>query len=258
MIVYNKKDGKKKKTRLLLQSYEEVVIKDAHPKIIDEELFKNVQEILNSKKSLVTYDSKYTYILSGLICCSSCGKKLVGSSQTGGRSKTKRYVYQCETHKAGACVTKAINADYLESVVLDYVSSLANKLISKMDLKKSIKSEIQQINPLINKLEKDIKANNRQIETYYSVLANFQDNLNITKETLERLGSAVNTQKKLDAKLTELKVKVTSLMNIKTADVKFTKESLLSNRERARTICKILIEKIIVNEDEDTIELIIK
>lgn len=242
----------------MLQDYEQVVVKDAHPKIIDEDTYNSVQSILDSKKSQVTYDTKYTYILSGMICCSSCGKKLVGSSQIGGRTKTRRYIYQCENHKARACDTKAINADYIESAVLDIVTPLANKLISQIDFNKMKKLELKEYKPLKDQIERDLKLIDRQIESYYATMSQISDSEELRKETLRRLNEAVSTKKQLNIQLTEIENKISSTDSLKRENVILTKEKLLSDRQKARTLCKLLIDKIIVNEETDELEIIIK
>ena len=242
----------------MLQAFEEVRVEDAHPKIIDEEIFNDVQKILDSRKSLITYDSKHIYLLSGLVCCSSCGKTMVGSSQIGGRTKTKRYIYCCETHKAGACITKAINADYLESVVLDYVSPLANKFLNKDNFMKVLRKEIQRFTILVQKLEKDKKIITREIESYCSALSTCGDNKNIVRNLVKKLDEATKTEEELDEKLTDYKEKVASLSNLALDDVKFSKEKLLQNRVLARNVCNLLVKKVIVNENEDLIDIIIK
>ena len=163
----------------------------------------------------------------------------------------------CEKHKSGHCDTKSINADYLESVVLDIVSPRANQIISKGDFIRIVNNEKNVNKPLISRIEKDMNVSNRQIDAYYTALDKTENEC-IINATLERLEKEVNTHKKLKEKLESLKGKNELLNSLKLEDVKFNKESLLKNREVARTLCRLLIDKILVNQEEDTIEIILK
>lgn len=257
-LIYNKQGGKKKKTRLLLQDYEEVVVEDAFPPIIDKVTFEEVQNIIENKQKIITYDTNHIYLLSGLIYCSSCNKIMVGSSNTGGRSKEKRYYYQCPAHKAKACDTKAINAEYIENYVLDIVTPLANKFLIKSNVGKSVKPQIKETKRLINKIEKDIEKNNRQCEAYYIGLSQVLSNEILKTGLLEKIEESIKLNKKLNEDLELLKSKVIMLDGLITSNVKLSKEDLLNDRLKARTLCKILIDKIIVDEANDEIEIIIK
>lgn len=88
------------------------------PQIVDFEVFNKVQAILEERRLRRQYlDSRRTYLLSGLMKCNECGRSFCGS--TSGSKEKKIQVYAC-TGKGKDCVSKAINADYLE----DYVQSL--------------------------------------------------------------------------------------------------------------------------------------
>lgn len=257
-LIYNKQGGKKKKTRLLLQDYEEVVVEDAFPPIIDKATFEEVQNIIENKRKIITYDTNHIYLLSGLIYCSSCKKVMVGSSNTGGRSKSKRYYYQCPSHKAKACDNKAINAEYIENYVLDIVTPLANKFLIKSNVGKSVKPQIKETKRLINKIEKDIEKNNRQCEAYYIGLSQVLSNEFLKTGLLEKIEESIKLNKKLNEDLELLKLKVIMLDGLITSNVKLSKEDLLKDRLKARTLCKILIDKIIVDEASDEIKIIIR
>lgn len=234
------------------------MVENALPQIIDNDTFESVQKIIDAKATHCTYDTNHIYILSGLMYCSSCNKVLVGSSKTGGRSKTKRYYYQCQSHKAKACDTKEINADYIESFVLDIVTPLANKCITSGDIENAIKPQIKECKRLIKQLEKNIMQNNRQTETYYTNLTQVYSNEFLMKNVMEKLEQVVNLDKKLNEDLEVLKSKINMLDGLITSNVTISKKDLLNDRLKARTLCKILIDKIIVDESNDEIEIIIK
>ena len=80
---YNRNGARKKKHRLLLSDYEEVVVEDAFPAIISKDVYNSVQSILDNKLSNTYSSIQHTYLLTGLIYCKNCGKRMVGSSNTG-------------------------------------------------------------------------------------------------------------------------------------------------------------------------------
>ena len=71
--------------------------------------------------------------------------------------------------------------------------------------------------------------------------------------TLAKLGKGI-----IQEDLELLKLKVIMLDGLITSNVTISKEDLLNDRLKARTLCKILIDKIIVDEANDEIEIIIK
>ena len=75
---------------------------------------------------------------------------------------------------------------------------------------------------------------------------------------LEKIEESIKLNKKLNEDLELLKLKVIMLDGLITSNVKLSKEDLLKDRLKARTLCKILIDKIIVDEANDEIEIIIK
>lgn len=93
--IYNGKGRKKKKKRLVIQDYRSVEKQHQYTAIITDETFYKVKEILDNRTNTRTNDREHIYLLSGLVCCKQCGKKLVGGSNSGGAKKEKRYYYQC-------------------------------------------------------------------------------------------------------------------------------------------------------------------
>lgn len=79
-LIYNRKNAKGKKRKALLKKGAEVRVEDNHPAIVSKSDFKKVQKMLNNNAELKINDSKYIYLLSGLIKCKSCGKMMVGNS----------------------------------------------------------------------------------------------------------------------------------------------------------------------------------
>lgn len=100
IYVYNRKDGKKKKNRVLIENFDEVRNKTAIPPIIDRKKFDKVQKILKQRETMPVSNLNSPFILTGLIFCKQCGSSMSGVSQTGGRSRQKYRTYVCPNHRA--------------------------------------------------------------------------------------------------------------------------------------------------------------
>ena len=72
--------------------FRDVVTVNAHPALIDEQLFEECQRILRARGEVHSSRaaSNNDYHLTGLITCPHCGNKYVGTSVTG---KLRRYRY---------------------------------------------------------------------------------------------------------------------------------------------------------------------
>ena len=127
--------------RYSTQGYEDVVVEDAVPPIIDDYLWRRVQERKNANKLVQPRKKKDLYALTGKIYCDLCGSHFFGM-RSGSRQKGKLYDYQyyiCAKRKNyNACKCDRIRKDYLEDIVLQEIK----KRILNEDAVKRLASEI--------------------------------------------------------------------------------------------------------------------
>lgn len=100
-------------------------IKGVHEPIIEEDVFHQVQEILNQNRANVgRYQSKHNQnnILRGKLRCGECGKSMaLRQRESHGK---KQFWYICPMHEnynSGYCPKKAIKREYLENMVLTVI-----------------------------------------------------------------------------------------------------------------------------------------
>lgn len=179
-------------------------MKDAFPKIIDDELFNKVQMMLDSKKGTHQLSGENTeYLLTGILYCSKCGKKIHGWSRSKYKGK-KYYDYLCPTHKENKsyCPTKAINKDYLEKYILEMVVLLVNDLIknNKVLINKSIERYFNKQEEDLNSINKEIKKKENMINKlidrmlidesrqsiYESKIESLEKDIGLLKQSLEK------------------------------------------------------------------------
>jgi DNA invertase Pin-like site-specific DNA recombinase len=112
---------------------EQIIVKDAHPALIDEELFQAVQAKLGERKERKTANRRKNsdcYILSGVVYCGHCGQKMYGT-KTSRRKNGKLYEYPkyiCSTYqmkgRSCGCGHHAIDQGPLLTFILEKVRAL--------------------------------------------------------------------------------------------------------------------------------------
>lgn len=97
------------------------------PRIIDDEIFYKVQEMLKvNKRAPKSTWSHCEYILTDKLFCGHCGSKMFGESGTS-RTGQKHHYYICAQRKKDhSCSKKAVRRDWIEDLVFDNVLALLN------------------------------------------------------------------------------------------------------------------------------------
>ena len=251
--VYNKANGKKKKKRLLLRDYPELVRENDHPPIVSQEEFNKANEILDNRTSTRTNDRDYIYLLRGLIECKHCKKKMIGGSNKGGSHKNTYHYYKCPGHKYG-CHTKDINAKYIDKSISSIVVHLINNLDLKEEISKAINEEIKLSESGIARKEKYLVRKKQELIQQTPLLTdpNLPDEVKdgyreIAKETVED----INQTKEI---IKNIKGEIEGLKRIE-LDTSLDVESLLTMRHQGRDLIKHFIDKIVVDGDEITVQL---
>lgn len=100
--------------------YDDVVIEDAIPPIIDKDTWNLVQERLVSNMRHKQRTTEDTYILTGKLFCGKCGSLMTGESGKSVNGKLYQY-YACSNRKRfNACNKKAVNKSFIEELVIEY------------------------------------------------------------------------------------------------------------------------------------------
>lgn len=112
-----------KSKKCLKQSPENwVIVENTHEPLVDQETFRQVQLLVNSRKS--TRSRTYDYLLKGIIYCHECGAHMTVSN----RKTTKgadRLFFVCKTYqrftKAGVCTCHTIKVDTVTDAVVQKI-----------------------------------------------------------------------------------------------------------------------------------------
>ena len=106
--------------------YQDVVIPDAIPAIVPEDLFFRVQARMEKNwRTPAAAKAHEEFLLTTKLFCGNCGKMMVGESGTG-RAGNVYYYYKCgEAKRNKGCKKKAVKKDWIEKVVVHYTVNRA-------------------------------------------------------------------------------------------------------------------------------------
>lgn len=127
--------------RYKTQGYEDIVVEGAVPPIINESLWRRVQERKNANKQVSPRKRKDLYALTGKIFCKHCNEHFFGM-RSGSIQNGNKYIYQyyiCSKRKNyQACDCNRIRKDHLENEVLQAIK----KQILNQDVIKGLARDI--------------------------------------------------------------------------------------------------------------------
>ena len=257
--VYNREGGKRRKNRVLNENFDEVRNSEAIEPIIDKALFDKVAVILDKRKNCASRQNyNPSFVLTGKVFCKNCGKSMCGESQVSGRNKQKRRTYHCPNHSTKnkkICITKAINADYLENSVKILILKSVNEYLSntqKEDVVAPAKKELQEKIGILSRhiIDTENKANKfleRAINTSSDIVAKKYESQ--AEEYLSTVAKYKETLKEFEERLQQVNLCESTAISI-------TESELFSSPERFRELVYLYIDKIEIDDASDEINII--
>ena len=106
--------------------YDDIRVEGGIPRIVSDELFYKVQEVLKTKKNPRGRPRSYgEYLLTGKLYCGHCKSPMVGISGTA-RSGELHYYYSCQRHRLEkACDKRNVRRDVIEDAVAKAIQDYA-------------------------------------------------------------------------------------------------------------------------------------
>ncbi len=153
----------KNKRYIGIYTYKGKEIKDGMPRIIEDELFYKVQDIMNTnKKSPAKSKAKQEYILTTKLFCGHCKEMMRGYGGTGKLGKS-HYYYACNGKIKKVCSKRIVKKEYIEDLVVDHCrKQLTDKNIAKIVKEVIACCEKERNNSNIKRLDKLLKDNERK------------------------------------------------------------------------------------------------
>ena len=244
--------------RYELKNLEPIIVENAHPAIIEKELFEKAQIIL-AERRIVPQDSRRgSYMLSKLIKCVKCNTTLSFSHSF--KSSTKRekgkelYILNCyasmskikKMNLVERCDNYGSPAKYVEDFVLrdleDYINELQERIDelekSDKDIFNEVHQQVELINDRLDKLEKERKR----------VQDGYKDGIYESDEAQELLKKIKENRLKLEHEKKELERKDSSTEIMKLNNTKERIIELLSSDDldmkNFNTVLRTLIDRI--------------
>lgn len=134
------------------------------PEIIDKNTWERVQKRMSDNKRNASNKAKRTYLLSGLIECEECGATYVGHTSTNAKGHETRYYVCGNKYRTHTCRAKNINADEIESFVLDG--------LKRYFLELDFEAEAQKIADMVNNSSPDLKEERAELAGIEAKLQN--------------------------------------------------------------------------------------
>lgn len=232
--------------------YDDVVLEDAVPPIIDKTLFDKVQ---------ATFRHNYTarakakaiedYLLTTKVFCGHCGEPMVGESGTSKTGKVHHY-YKCVNRKRKHnCEKKVEKKEWLERTVVEFTVQqvLTDENIEKISIRamELIEKELQDTSVLIG-LQERLKETNKRIKNLMSAI----EQGIITPTTKERLEELEEERRDLEGQIAREEMKKPLLTKER---IMYWLESFkrgdIEDVEYQRRIIDTLVNSVYVYDDGD-------
>lgn len=219
------------------------IVRGTHDPIVSDEIFDEVQILLkqNSRTILKNIENS---IFHGLIKCGKCGHSylLVPIKKNYYACHSKRLRNSDKFHYKNLefCQNKNIKTDLLEKTIIDAIKDT----ILNLDNLDDINNEINDISNIYVEIENLNKQKERLLDSYIEGRLDKTNYLKRETKILEKISL-------LNAKTNKLNKPV----NIKTNKerlLEYFEELNLDNRERAATILRLIVDKIIVTKEPNT------
>lgn len=187
--------------------YDDVVIEDAVPPIIDKTLFNKVQALFkHNYTARAKNKAAEDYLLTTKVFCGHCGEPMVGESGTSKTGKLHRY-YKCAGRKRKHnCPKKVEKKDWLEQIVVKFTVGrvLTDENIELIATRamKLVEKELQDTSLLIG-LQGSLKETNKKIKNIMSAI----EQGIITPTTKERLEELEQERRDIEGQIAREEMK---------------------------------------------------
>ncbi len=136
-----------------------------HPRIVDDETFERVQEMLkrNGRRGGRNVRNKYNALLKGIVRCATCEAGMIHTYTKKNENRLYRYYVCVNAHQRGwnKCQTRAVSAQALESAVVGQIRGIGHHPAILSEVLRQIRDQ-QERNR--SGLEKDRSAIERELE----------------------------------------------------------------------------------------------
>ena len=231
--------------------YGDVRIPDGMPRLVSDELFEDVQDVLGDKAHHGHRPATEDYILTGKLFCGHCKDLMKGTSGTSRTGKIHRY-YTC-SNAPKKCDKKNVRKEVLEPIILKTCRDLlTDEVIDSVVAAVEEQNKADQESPALIRIRGDIKNTEKKIEKLLDQIEEGSGSTRIAERLKKR-------EDELDILKKELKKEEARQLKL---DPALVRSFLLSLRNYSRDdltyqkmLIKAFVDRIYLYDDHFTILL---
>lgn len=237
-----------------IYKYKDKRIENGVPRIITDQVFFYVQEMMNkNKKAPARARAKTEYLLTTKLFCGTCREMMVGVCGTS-YNKTVHHYYSCNGKRKHICNRKNLPKDYIEDIVVrEARETLTDKRIKEISKAIMKIAEKEKNNSNIKFIEKKLKENEKQKN-------NLMDSLKICDIDSVRKSIFFEIEKIEKERIEmekELAIENSQIFDITRESIEFffeqMKEGDINDIQYKRMLINSLIDSIYIYDDSITI-----
>lgn len=229
-----------------------ITAKGSFPPIIEEEVFKKTQQLLDTKKNpkYAKPEELFKHWLSGIVYCSSCGKRLASQAIQG--AKGRYIIFQCGGYARGICKTSHYVREYrLENTIIASLKQVldlgdVNFTVHGSETNSGshtniIHAQIKQVKLKLERAKNSYIAGIDTIEEYKATKTSLTEELNRLKKQSDQI------QPNSEAAKEKMLENIQNVYNIITS-----KESSVTQKN---TAIKSILEKVVFSKKDNRIDI---
>lgn len=234
-----------------IYTYGDVEVPDGIPRLVSDELFYKVAEIMDkNKKAPARARAKEEYLLTTKLFCGHCHDLMVGVSGKSSTGKKHAY-YSCNKARKKQCDKKNVQKDWIENKVYALaLAQLTDENISKIAKAVVAASEKEKAGGDYKRLEKMRKNNEKQT-------ANLVDALKFGKATETLLAEIAKLEAAHGDIERQLLIEKSRNMDLTEEEISFfltkLRQGSVNNMEHRRILFTVLINAIYLYDDRFTV-----
>ena len=184
--------------------FDEIRIEGGMPRIVSDELFYKVQNVLRTKKNAQgRHRVNGDYLLTGKLFCGHCKRPMVGVSGNAPNGSTY-YYYTCKGRREKACDKKSVSRDFIEKEVARGIREYVFRDDSMNFIAESVIrfQESLDDNNELQLLKDQLAENERNLKNIVTAI----ENGIFSSSTKSRLDELENEKKEINAKIAQLAI----------------------------------------------------
>ena len=244
----------KNKRYIGVYTYKGKEIPDGMPRIISDELFNKVAEIMaKNQKAPARAKAKVEYLLTTKLFCGHCKEMMTGYSAKGKQGTVYKY-YICNGRKKKVCDKKTVRKDYIEDIIFKQCL----KLLSPSNIEKIAQSvatlcEAERDTSNLRYLQKQLADSERKMNNAINAISETDSKL-LRENLYKKIEQLESEQEKLRNEISKETMPLPSLTEPK---IRFflnaLKKGSITDIKYRKMLISIFVNKIYLYDDRLTI-----